>query len=84
MARTFSLICELDLHKAVLSSKVTCFADDTKVLKIVKGQQDSVDLQSDIDNLMQTSGCTQCVDVQCLEMLLLKQELRGWIWNPGK
>ena len=40
-----------DLHKAVLSSKVTCVADDTKVLKRVDSQQDSVDLQSDIDNL---------------------------------
>ena len=40
-----------DLPKAVMSSKVACFADDTKVLKRVESQQDSVDLQSDIDNL---------------------------------
>jgi hypothetical protein len=40
-----------DLPKAVLSSKVTCFAsDDTKVLKRVESQK-TVDLQSDIDNL---------------------------------
>ena len=35
----------------MLSSKVACFADDTKVLKRVESQQDSVDLQRDIDNL---------------------------------
>ena len=40
-----------DLPKAVMSSKVARFADDTKVLKRVESQQDSVDLQSDIDNL---------------------------------
>jgi hypothetical protein len=40
-----------DLPKAVLSSKVACFADDTKVLKRVVSRHDSVDLQSDIDNL---------------------------------
>ncbi|CAB4030209.1 Hypothetical predicted protein, partial [Paramuricea clavata] len=40
-----------DLPKAVLSSKVACFAVDTKALKRVESQQHSVDLQSDIDNL---------------------------------
>jgi hypothetical protein len=40
-----------DLPKAVLSSKVACFADDTKVIKRVESQQDSDELQSDIDNL---------------------------------
>jgi hypothetical protein len=39
-----------DLPKAVFSSKVTCFADDTKVLKRVESQK-TVDLQSDVDNL---------------------------------
>jgi hypothetical protein len=39
-----------DLPKAVLSSKVDCFADDTKVLKGIESQK-TVDLQSDIDNL---------------------------------
>ena len=34
-----------------MSSKVASFADDTKVLNRVGSQEDSVDLQSDIDNL---------------------------------
>jgi retron-type reverse transcriptase len=50
-----------DLPKAVMSSKVACFADDTKVLKRVGSQEDSVDLQSDIDR-------TQWLDVQRCEM----------------
>ena len=39
------------LPKAVKTSKVVCFADDTKVLKQIDNIQDSVGLQNDINNL---------------------------------
>ena len=39
------------LPKAVETSKVACFADDTKVLKQIDNLQDSVGLQNDINNL---------------------------------
>ena len=40
-----------ELPKAVETSKVACFADDTKVLKQIDNLQDSVGLQKDINNL---------------------------------
>ena len=40
-----------ELPKAVETSKVACFADDTKALKQIDNQQDSVGLQNDINNL---------------------------------
>ena len=40
-----------ELPKAVKTSKVACFADDTKLLKQIDNLQDSVGLQNDINNL---------------------------------
>jgi retron-type reverse transcriptase len=40
-----------DLPKAIKSSKVACFANDTKVLKQIDNLQDTVRLQTDINNL---------------------------------
>ena len=37
--------------KAMKTSKVACFADDTKVLKQIDNLQDSFSLQNDINNL---------------------------------
>ena len=39
------------LPKPVETSKLACFADDTKVLKQIDNLQDSVGLQNDINNL---------------------------------
>ena len=40
-----------ELPKAVKTSKVACFADDTKALKQIDNIQNSVGLQNDINNL---------------------------------
>jgi hypothetical protein len=40
-----------DLPWTVETSKVACFADDTKVLKQVNNCEDTVGLQSDIDSI---------------------------------
>ena len=40
-----------DLPRSVTSSKVACFADDTKVLKQVENLQDTIDPQNDLENI---------------------------------
>ena len=40
-----------DLPQMLKTSKVACFADDTKVLKQVNNREHTVGLQNDIDNI---------------------------------
>ena len=66
-----------------MSSKVACFADDTKVLKRVGSQEDSVNLQSDIDNLNSwtaLNGLTfNDAKCKCQRITRMEKDLGVWI-----
>jgi len=40
-----------DLSNIIINSEIFIFADDDKLIKVIKTQQDVINLQSDIDNL---------------------------------
>jgi len=41
-----------DLPNAIINSEILLSADDAKLIKIIKKEQDAINLHSDIDNLV--------------------------------